>query len=112
MVLKVLVSVRRLGMNPAHPLRILFWRDEPMSQKTVERILGKLVTDEGARQRFRVAPDEVLAAIASEVDALTPVEMEALRALDAGLLDRFADALDPRIQRVRIPSDAFEGGRT
>jgi hypothetical protein len=83
-----------------------------MSQKTVERILGKLATDEEARQRFRAAPGRALAAIAGEVDSLTPVEREALCALDADLLDRFADGLDPRIQRVRIPSGAVEGSPT
>ena len=55
---------------------------------------------------------EALATIAGEVDSLTSVEREALCALDADLLDRFADALDPRIQRVRIPSGAGEGSRT
>lgn len=81
-----------------------------MSQKTVERILGKLATDEEIRQRFRTAPEDALADLAGENDPLTPVECEALRALDADLLDRFADALDPRIQRVRIPSGVIEGG--
>lgn len=81
-----------------------------MSQKTVERILGKLATDEEARQHFQNAPEEALADLAGEADPLTPVECEALRALDADLLDRFADALDPRIQRVRIPSGVIEGG--
>lgn len=80
-----------------------------MSQKTVERILGKLATDEEVRQRFRAAPREVLAALALAVDPLTPVEQEALSALDADLLDRFADALDPRIQRVRTSSGGVEG---
>jgi hypothetical protein len=87
-------------------------KEGPMSQKAVERILGKLATDEEIRQRFRVAPGEVLAAIAGEIDSLTPVEQEALSALDADLLDRFADAIDPRIQRVRIPSGAVDGSRT
>ena len=82
-----------------------------MSQKTVERILGKLATDEEVRQRFRVAPGEALSAIAGGVDALTPVELEALCTLDADLLDRFADALDPRIQRVRIPAVAVAGSQ-
>ena len=80
-----------------------------MSQKTVERILGKLATDEEVRQRFRAEPGEALDTLAGEIDSLTPVEREALCTLDADLLDRFADALDPRIQRVRIPSGAIEG---
>ena len=81
-----------------------------MSQKTVERILGKLATDEEVRQHFRKAPEATLADLAGENFPLTPVESEALGALDADLLDRFADGLDPRIQRVRIPSGATEGG--
>ena len=81
-----------------------------MSQKTVERILGKLATDEEVRQHFRSAPENALADLAGENDPLTPVESEALRALDADLLDRFADALDPRLQRVRIPFGAVERG--
>jgi hypothetical protein len=40
------------------------------------------------------------------------VEREALYGLDPELLDRFADSLDPRIQRVRIPSGAVAGGQT
>jgi hypothetical protein len=31
-----------------------------MSQRSVEILLGKLVTDEEIRQRFRVDPDDVL----------------------------------------------------
>ena len=49
-----------------------------MSQKTVERILGKLATDEEVRQRFRSAPRETVADTCREPDILTPVEREAL----------------------------------
>ena len=80
-----------------------------MSQKTVERILGKLATDEESRQRFRAAPRESLTGLAGDRESLTPVERDALCALDADLLDRFADALDPRLQRVRLPRPASEG---
>jgi hypothetical protein len=79
-----------------------------MSQKTVERILGKLATDEDARRRFRADPRESLAGLAGETGSLTPVEREALGALDADLLDRFADTLDSRLQRIRIPAGAGE----
>lgn len=80
-----------------------------MSQKTVERIIGKLATDEGARQRFRAAPRDALAQLTGECEPLTPVELEALSALEPSRLERFADALDPRLQRVRIPADATDG---
>lgn len=80
-----------------------------MSQKTVERILGKLATDEEFRQRFRSAPRETIDAACREPDALTAVEREALGAVDPALLERFADALDPRLQRVRIPVPGPDG---
>ena len=82
-----------------------------MSQKTVERIIGKLATDEGARQLFRASPGEVSTALAPDPDSLTPVEREALSAVDPDLLDRFADTLDPRLQRVSIPAPEDERGR-
>ena len=82
-----------------------------MSQKTVERILGKLATDEEARQEFRASPGGAIAALAPDADSLTSVEREALAAVDPDLLDRFADSLDPRLQRVRIPAPEDEGDR-
>jgi len=80
-----------------------------MSQKTVEHVIGKLATDEDLRLRFRRAPREALESAAGTNDALTAVEVEALVALDPGLLDSFADALDARLQRVRIPGDEAAG---
>lgn len=82
-----------------------------MAQNTVERIIGKLATDEEVRHRFRRAPRETLELAAGESDRLTTVEQDALAAIDPELLDRFADSLDPRLQRVRIPRGA-PGGRT
>lgn len=80
-----------------------------MSQKTVERIIGKLATDEGARQRFRAAPREALAELTGECNPLTPVELEALSSLEPSRLERFADTLDPRLQKVRIPANGANG---
>lgn len=82
-----------------------------MAQKTVERIIGKLATDEEIRHRFRRAPRETLELAVGESDSLTTVERDALAAIDPEFLDRFADSLDPRLQRVRIPRGA-QGGRT
>lgn len=81
-----------------------------MTQKAVERILGRLATDEEVRYRFRRAPHDTLRSALGEDESLTPVEYDALAAIDANLLDRFADTLDPRLQRVRIPDGAREWG--
>jgi len=81
-----------------------------MSQKTVEHIIGRLATDEEIRLRFRTDPVATIAAAAGEPEALTNVEREALASIDADVLDRLADAVDPRLQRVRIPAEPGGGG--
>jgi hypothetical protein len=74
-----------------------------MSQVHVEQILGRLATDERWRARFRQEPDITLDAL-TESSALevTATERRALVALPADALDRFADALDPRLQRLEV----------
>ena len=74
-----------------------------MSQAHVEQILGRLVTDAHWRSRFREAADATLDALA-EAEALdvTSTERRALRALSTDALDRFAEALDPRLQRWEV----------
>jgi hypothetical protein len=84
-----------------------------MSQRSVEILLGKLVTDEEIRQRFRVDPEEVLAKARERGLELSSVEVEALRGLDASALDELAGALDPRLQKASLqcPSDQSGGRR-
>lgn len=73
-----------------------------MSQRSVEILLGKLVTDEEIRQRFRVDPEEVFAMARERGLELSVVEVEALRGLDAGALDQLAAVLDPRLQKASL----------
>ncbi len=74
-----------------------------MSQAHVEQILGRLATDEQWRARYRHSPGTALDALA-ETAALevTPTERQALLALAPDELDRFAGALDPRLQRLGV----------
>jgi Ribosomally synthesized peptide prototyped by Frankia Franean1_4349./Nif11 domain len=81
-----------------------------MSQRSVEILLGKLVTDEEIRQRFRVDPEKVFAAARERGLELSAVEMEALRGLDAGALDQLAAALDPRLQKASLQCPAESSG--
>lgn len=76
-----------------------------MSQPAVERVIGVLVTDEGLRRRFGIAPHDVLQEMRQRGMELNPCEMRSLLALDAEALSRFADAIDPRLQKTEI-----EGG--
>ena len=67
-----------------------------MTQQAVERVLGKLLTDEAFRDRFFAAPE---AACWEAGLALSAVELEALARLSREELARFADAIDERISR-------------
>ena len=73
-----------------------------MSQPSVERVIGVLVTDEGLRRRFESAPQEVLQEMMRRGMELNHCEMRSLLSLDPGALSRFAEALDPRLQKTEI----------
>lgn len=71
-----------------------------MSQQQVEAVIGRIATDEGFRRRFQSNRAAVIVELAAQGAQLTPVEREALLELDLSACERFADALDPRIQKV------------
>ena len=71
-----------------------------MSQQNVERVIGKIVTDQGFRRRFERKPVDALFEIVASGMELTTVELQALAGLDPSQVARFADALDPRLQKV------------
>jgi hypothetical protein len=84
-----------------------------MSQRNVEILLGKILTDEDFRRSFfparadrREHPD--FEAAASRGLDLTPVERSALSTLRRRRFDSIAKSLDPRISRCRR-SEALEG---
>jgi len=75
-----------------------------MSQRCVEMLLGKILTDENFRRSFfpsRAFPDRTpnFEAAASQGLELTPVEKSALSSLRRRRFDLIAQTLDPRIAR-------------
>jgi hypothetical protein len=80
-----------------------------MSQRTVERVIGRLVTDEELRLEFIRAPRKTLAALAEQGWELTGVEVDALLRTDIGLWVHAAQRVDPRLQRCSLK--AGEEGR-
>ena len=71
-----------------------------MSQKNVELLLGKILTDDRFREAFLpVRPEsfEVAAGLGLE---FTSVERSALSTLSRSTVEALARALDPRIQRL------------
>jgi hypothetical protein len=75
-----------------------------MTHRGVEVVLGRLVTDEAVRGRFRHAPAAALRELIAAGIELSPVELEALESLDAAAIHRFAEALDPRLQKAVLVS--------
>ncbi len=71
-----------------------------MSQTCVESVIGRLATDEAFRRRFREDRTAVLDELVAAGVQLTPVERQALLDVDASAFERFAEELDPRIQKV------------
>jgi hypothetical protein len=76
-----------------------------MSQKNVEWVIGRLVTDEALRHQFLADPRRTLQELAGSGVELTMCELRALLSMDPRLLARLADAIDPRLQK----SDLREG---
>lgn len=71
-----------------------------MSHRGVEIVLGRLATDETIRRKFRDAPLSALRELIGLGLELSPVELAALQALDPCALQRFAQSLDPRLQKA------------
>jgi hypothetical protein len=71
-----------------------------MTQRNVEQFLGRLATDPDLRARFHADQAATLAAYGGEGHELSTVEMDALARVEPEALERFAESLDPRIQRA------------
>jgi hypothetical protein len=70
-----------------------------MSQHHVEKVIGRLVTDEAFRRKFAKDPDEFLGWLAERGVELTVCEKKALRSVDPRMLAFFADTIDPCLQK-------------
>jgi len=84
-----------------------------MSQRCVEMLLGKILTDENFRRRFfseRAIPDRApnFELAASKGLELTSVEKSALSNLRRRRFDLIAQTLDPRISRSSANSSELE----
>ncbi len=78
-----------------------------MTQRNVERLIGRLLTDEEFRQRFQDSPNGTLDALLAGGWELTPAERSALAGLDREALAAFARTVDPRIRKVSLSSGSF-----
>jgi hypothetical protein len=75
-----------------------------MSQKTVQLIIGRLLTDEELRARFVEQPLDTLAELRDQGFELTRDEIEALADSDAAVWPSMARRIHPRLQRCSLRS--------
>ncbi len=73
-----------------------------MSQRNVQLIIGRLVTDEDLREQFLRAPANTLEELSERGWDLTRGEIDALLETDAQLWARIARKLSPRLQRCSL----------
>ena len=73
-----------------------------MGQRSVEILIGRLVTDEELRERFVVAPLETLRFEQQQGLELTAAELDALLASPLSLRTRLAALLDERLQKASL----------
>jgi hypothetical protein len=74
-------------------------------QATVERLLGKLVTDETFRVRF--FRDQAAASVSAGLE-LSRAELDAVSRLPVQAIARFSACLDARICRLPLDEDGRE----
>jgi len=82
-----------------------------MSQANVERIVGRLATDEDFRREFQSDPAGVVRGLVERGLELTRAEVATLVVLDPLTFARFADALDPRLQKASLRAPATAPAR-
>jgi hypothetical protein len=73
-----------------------------MAQKTVQLIIGRILTDEELRDSFLEHPIETLASLHEGGCDLTAIELDALAGTDRRLWRTGAMWVDPRLQRCRL----------
>jgi hypothetical protein len=77
-----------------------------MSQRNVQLVIGRLVTDDDLRRRFLRAPHDTLAELSELGWDLTRGEIDALLEIDAQLWGRVALKLPSRLQRCSLRESA------
>jgi hypothetical protein len=65
-----------------------------VTQRWIEIVIGRLVTDKALRQKFQSAPRETLLDLVEHGTHLTQSEIAALVAIDADLWERAARHID------------------
>jgi hypothetical protein len=77
-----------------------FERRRDVAQRSIEILIGRLITDEAFRSAFRRNATTTLTGFMESGYELTPLEITALHTTPADLWERFAEHVDSRLQKV------------
>jgi hypothetical protein len=81
-----------------------FERGRNVAQRSIEILIGRLVTDEAFRSAFQRNATATLAGFTESGHDLTVLEVTALRATPHDLWERVAEQIDPRLQKMSFDS--------
>lgn len=81
-----------------------------MTQRNVEIVIGRLLTDEEFRQVFLDDAERALRGLVDRGIDLNQSEIAALLAIDLKLWRRAANQIDPRLQKAQLKSFAAGNG--
>lgn len=73
-----------------------------MSQRTIERVIGRLLTDEELRHEFTRFPRRTLVELNEQGWELSRLEIDALLAMETRLWSEVAARIDSRLQRCNL----------
>ena len=73
-----------------------------MTQRSIETIIGRLLTDEDFRETFLSSPERTLSELLQRGTPLSHAEIAALIDIDTRLWTRVAKQIDPRLQKMSL----------
>ncbi|MGE0812936.1 MAG: Os1348 family NHLP clan protein [Vicinamibacterales bacterium] len=77
-----------------------------MAHRSIEMLIGRLITDEQFRATFVAGPEATLLSLRELGLDLSPTEIAALVSTDPVVWARAADALDPRLQKATLTRES------
>ena len=80
-----------------------------MSQRIIEIVIGRLITDEGFRSEFLDDPRKTLTGLHERGYELNATEIAALVNTDPSLWITAAESIDPRLQKIMLQNEVLGG---
>lgn len=76
--------------------------EDAVTQRWIEIVLGRLLTDEEFRQTYLSDPHRALSELLERGTHLSQLEIAALIGTDSTMWDRVAEQIDPRLQKASL----------